>query len=53
MIPEDVDLANLSDQLSQDGVAFSNPHIANDLEIQEEIIKSLHPDHGIAVVDSF
>lgn len=53
MIPEDVDLANLSDQLSQDGVAFSNPRIANDLEIQEEIIKSLHPDHGIAVVDSF
>lgn len=53
MIPKEVDLANLSGQLRQDGVAFSNPHIANDLEIQEEIIKSLHPDHGIAVVDSF
>lgn len=53
MIPEEVDLADLSGQLRQDGVAFSNPHIANDLEIQEEIIKSLHPDHGIAVVDSF
>lgn len=53
MIPKEVDLANLSGQLRQDGVAFSNPHIAKDLEIQEEIIKSLHPDHGIAVVDSF
>ncbi|ART21323.1 hypothetical protein CBE89_07345 [Corynebacterium striatum] len=53
MIPKEVDLANLSGQLRQDGVAFSNPRIANDLEIQEEIIKSLHPDHGIAVVDSF
>ncbi|WP_144792894.1 Rv1476 family membrane protein [Corynebacterium singulare] len=53
MIPAGVDVDNIAEQLSEDGVAFSNPELALDDALQEPIADSLHPDHGVAVVDVF
>ena len=53
MIPAGVDVDNIAEQLSEDGVAFSNPELALDDALQEPIVDSLHPDHGVAVVDVF
>ncbi|MCG7229109.1 DUF6676 family protein [Corynebacterium minutissimum] len=53
MIPAGVDVDDIAEQLSDDGVAFSNPELALDDALQEPIAASLHPDHGVAVVDVF
>lgn len=46
-----VDLADLSEQLRDDAVAFTNPDLARDQSVQEQIHNSLRPGDGIAVVD--
>ena len=51
MIPAGVNLSNLTDQLAQDGVAFSDPTLAADHSLQETVDAALAPNHGIAVVD--
>ena len=51
MIPEGTDIPALSAQLSEDGVAFSNPELANNQEVQAPIEAALQDSHGIAVVD--
>ncbi|MGO2166218.1 Rv1476 family membrane protein [Corynebacterium casei] len=51
MIPEGTDIPALSAQLSEDGVAFSNPELANNQEVQAPIKAALEDSHGIAVVD--
>lgn len=51
MIPEGTDIPALSAQLSEDGVAFSNPELANSQEVQAPIEAALQDSHGIAVVD--
>lgn len=51
MIPEGIDVADLSAQLSEDGVAFSNPELAHDADVQAPIEAALQDSHGIAVVD--
>lgn len=53
MIPAGVDVDDIADQLSADGVAFSNPELALDDDLQVHIADSLQPNHGIAVVDVF
>ncbi|OHO62074.1 DUF6676 family protein [Corynebacterium sp. HMSC036D02] len=53
MIPAGVDVDDIADQLSADGVAFSNPELALDDDLQAHIAASLQPNHGIAVVDVF
>ena len=53
MIPADVDVDDIAAQLSADGVAFSNPELALDDDLQAHISTSLQPGHGIAVVDVF
>lgn len=53
MIPAGVDVDDIADQLSADGVAFSNPELALDDDLQTHIAESLQPNHGIAVVDVF
>lgn len=53
MIPAGVDVDDIADQLSVDGVAFSNPELALDDDLQARIADSLQPNHGIAVVDVF
>lgn len=53
MIPEGVDIPDLSAQLLEDGVAFSNPGLAADTEIQAPIASALQGSHGIAVVDVY
>lgn len=53
MIPAGVDVDDIADQLSADGVAFSNPELALDDDLQARIADSLQPNHGIAVVDVF
>ncbi|MCG7260161.1 hypothetical protein HMPREF2822_02680 [Corynebacterium sp. HMSC062E11] len=53
MIPAGVDVDDIADQLSADGVAFSNPELAQDADLQVHIADSLQPNHGIAVVDVF
>ena len=53
MIPEGVDIPDLSSQLLEDGVAFSNPGLAADAEIQAPISSALQGSHGIAVVDVY
>ena len=53
MIPAGVDVDGIADQLSADGVAFSNPELAQDADLQVHIADSLQPNHGIAVVDVF
>lgn len=53
MIPAGVDVDNIAEQLSEDGVAFSNPELALDDALQEPIAESLRPNHGVAVVDVF
>lgn len=53
MIPAGVDVDDIADQLSADGVAFSNPELALDDDLQAHIADSLQPNHGIAVVDVF
>lgn len=53
MIPADVDIADLSAQLTLDGVAFSNPELADNAAVQQPIIDTLAIGHGIAVVDVF
>ena len=44
-------LADLSEQLRDDAVAFTNPDLARDQSVQEQIHNSLRPGDGIAVVD--
>ena len=51
MIPEGTDIPALSAQLSGGGVAFSNPELANNQEVQAPIEAALQDSHGIAVVD--
>ena len=46
-----VDLDYLSEQLRDDAVAFTNPDLARDQGVQEQIQHSLQPGNGIAVVD--
>lgn len=53
MIPEGVDIPDLSAQLLEDGVAFSNPGLAAEAEIQAPISSALQDSHGIAVVDVY
>lgn len=53
MIPEGVDIPDLSAQLAEDGVAFSNPDLATNAEIQDPIASTLQDLHGIAVVDVY
>lgn len=53
MIPAGVDVDDIADQLSVDGVAFSNPELALDDDLQAHIAGSLQPNHGIAVVDVY
>ncbi|TRX39840.1 Rv1476 family membrane protein [Corynebacterium guaraldiae] len=53
MIPAGVDVDDIADQLSADCVAFSNPELAQDADLQVHIADSLQPNHGIAVVDVF
>lgn len=53
MIPEGVDIPDLSAQLAEDGVAFSNPDLATNAEIQDPIVSTLQDLHGIAVVDVY
>ena len=53
MIPADVNVDDIAAQLSADGVAFSNPELALDDDLQAHISASLQPGHGIAVVDVF
>lgn len=53
MIPAGVDVDDIDNQLSADGVAFSNPELALDDDLQAHIADSLQPNHGIAVVDVF
>lgn len=53
MIPEGVDIPDLSAQLAEDGVAFSNPDLATSAEIQDPIVSTLQDLHGIAVVDVY
>lgn len=53
MIPEGTDIPALSTQLSEDGVAFSNPELANNQEVQAPIEVALQDAHGIAVVDVY
>lgn len=53
MIPEGVDIPDLSAQLAEDGVAFSNPDLATNAEIQDPIVSTLQDSHGIAVVDVY
>lgn len=53
MIPEGVDIPDLSAQLAEDGVAFSNPDLATNTEIQDPIVSTLQDSHGIAVVDVY
>ena len=51
MIPAGVDVDDIADQLSADGVAFSTPELALDDDLQVRFAVSLQPNHGIAVVD--
>lgn len=51
MVPADVDIQNLADQLKDDGVAFTNPELAGAPDVQAPIIGALADGHGIAVVD--
>ena len=53
MIPEGVDIPDLSAQLLEDGVACSNPGLAADTESQAPIASALQGSHGIAVVDVY
>ncbi|MFH0410559.1 DUF6676 family protein [Corynebacterium sp. L4756] len=53
MIPEGTDIPNLAEQLSEDGVAFSNLELANDPSVQSSIESALQESHGIAVVDVY
>lgn len=43
----------LSSQLEEDGVAFSNPDLAADEQVQAAIETVLKDSHGIAVVDVY
>src|SRR5690625_671360 len=53
MIPEGVDMLELSAQLAVDGVALSNHDLATNAEIQDPIVSTLQDSHGIAVVDVY
>ncbi|MDY3126834.1 MAG: DUF6676 family protein, partial [Corynebacterium sp.] len=53
MIPDGTDISDLSAQLQQDRVAFSNPGLADDPQLNQSIAAHLAEDHAIAVVDVF
>lgn len=46
-----LDMPDLTSQLAEDGVAFTNPELAGNGEVQSRIAEALAPNHGIAVVD--
>lgn len=48
-----VDIAGLSEQLRADGVAYTNPELAADENLQGFVAGHLRPGDGIAVVDVF
>ena len=50
MIPAGVDVDDIADQLSVDGVAFSNPELALDDDLQARIADSLQPNHGLSLI---
>src|SRR5699024_10925079 len=53
LIPEGVDIPDLSAQLAEDGVAVANPVLATNAEIQDPIVSTLQDSHDIAAVDVY
>lgn len=53
MIPPDADIADLSQQLLEDSVAYSNVGLASDPALQASVSGALQPGEGIAVVDIY
>ena len=53
MIPPDTDIADLSRQLNEDSVAYSNVGLASDPALQASVSGALEPGEGIAVVDIY
>lgn len=53
MIPPDTDIADLSRQLNEDSVAYSNVGLASDPALQASVAGALEPGEGIAVVDIY
>lgn len=53
MIPPDTDIADLSRQLYEDSVAYSNVGLARDPALQASVAGALEPGEGIAVVDIY
>lgn len=51
MVPDSADIDALGAQLADDGVAYSNPELANNQDVQQPVIDALQPGHGVAVVD--
>lgn len=53
MIPPEADIADLSQQLLEDSVAYSNVGLASDPALQASVAGALQPGEGIAVVDIY
>lgn len=53
MIPPDTDIADLSRQLYEDSVAYSNVGLASDPALQASVAGALEPGEGMAVVDIY
>lgn len=51
MVPGEVDVPQLAQQLRQDGVAYSTPSLASDVQLNENVAGRLREGDGLAVVD--
>ncbi|MER0104945.1 DUF6676 family protein [Corynebacterium sp. KPL2895] len=51
MVPGEVDVPQLAQQLKQDGVAYSAPSLESDAQLNAHVAEQLREGDGIAVVD--
>ncbi|MER0081725.1 DUF6676 family protein [Corynebacterium sp. KPL2861] len=53
MVPGEVDVPQLAQQLKQDGVAYSAPSLESDAQLNAHVAEQLREGDGLAVVDVF
>jgi len=53
MVPGEVDVPQLAQQLKQDGVAYSAPSLESDTQLNAHVAEQLREGDGLAVVDVF
>lgn len=51
MVPDEVDVPQLAQQLKEDGVAYSAPSLESDAQLNADVAKQLREGDGLAVVD--